>query len=77
MEEKYSNVEHQKPVGKMSKEEIQKLVDIRMMLLENFNNKKDWKNNRNAIMREIDHVEIMEKTIKQIDAILSSYVNFS
>ena len=61
----------------MTKEEIQKLVDIRMMLFENFKSKKDWKNNRNAIMREIDHIEIMEKTIKEIDAILTNYVSFS
>ncbi len=27
MEEKYSNVEHQKPVGKMSKEEIDVFLD--------------------------------------------------
>ena len=61
----------------MSQEEIQKLVSIRTLLIEEFSKRKDWKNNRNAIMREIDHVEIIEKTIKQIDVILSGHVTFS
>ena len=61
----------------MSQEEIQKLVSIRTLLIEEFTKRKDWKNNRNAIMREIDHVEIIETTIKQIDVILSGHVTFS
>jgi hypothetical protein len=61
----------------MSQQEIKKLVDVRMMLLQDFQKRKDWKNNRNAIMREIEHVEILESTIKQIDAILSGHVTFS
>ena len=61
----------------MSQQEIKKLVDVRMMLLQDFQKRKDWKNNRNAIMREIEHVEILESTIKQIDSILSGHVTFS
>ena len=40
----------------MSQEEIQKLVEIRMELLKDFQKRKDWKSNRNAIMREIEHM---------------------
>ena len=61
----------------MSKEEIQQLVELRMMLIQDFAKYKDWRTNRNAIMREVDHVEIIGETIKKIDAILSGHVTFS
>ena len=61
----------------MSQEEIQKLVDLRMMLLQDFQKRKDWKSNRNAIMREVEHVELIGETIKKIDVILSGHVTFS
>ena len=61
----------------MSQEEIQKLVDLRMMLLQDFQKRKDWKNNRNAIMREIEHVELIGEAIKKIDVLLSGHVTFS
>ena len=61
----------------MNQENLQQLVNIRMMLLENFKSKKDWMSNRSAIMREVDHIELLEKTIKQIDNLLSGPVTFS
>ena len=61
----------------MSQEEIQKLVDVRMMLIKEFQQRKDWKNNRNAIMREVEHIEVIESAIKQIDGILTGHVTFS
>jgi len=61
----------------MSQEEIQKLVDIRMSLLEDFKKRKDWKSNKNAIMREMDHVEVLGEAIKKIDLLLSGHVTFS
>ncbi len=61
----------------MSQEEIQKLVNLRTMLIQDFSKYKDWKSNRNAIMREVDHVEILGETIKQIDDLLSGHVTFS
>jgi len=61
----------------MSQEEIQKLVEIRMSLLQDFQKRKDWRNNRNAIMRELDHIEVLGEAIKQIDALLSGHVTFS
>ena len=61
----------------MSQEEIQKLVELRTMLLQDFSKFKDWKGNRNAIMREVEHVEVISEAIKQIDVILSGHVTFS
>ena len=61
----------------MSQEEIQKLVDLRMMLLQDFQKRKDWRSNKNAIMRELDHIELVGEAIKQIDVLLSGHVTFS
>ena len=61
----------------MDKQTIETLVQIRMMLLENFSSHNDWKNNKNAIMREIDHIEVLERTIKQMDELLKGHVTFS
>ena len=61
----------------MSQEEIKKLVDIRMTLLKDFKKRKDWKGNKNAIMREMDHIELIGETIKKIDLLLSGHVTFS
>ena len=61
----------------MSQEEIQKLVEVRMMLLQDFEKRKDWKSNKNAIMREMDHIELIGETIKKIDLLLSGHVTFS
>ena len=61
----------------MSQEEIQKLVNLRAMIIENFEKCKDWRSNRNAIMREVEHVEVLSEAVKQIDAILSGHVTFS
>jgi hypothetical protein len=61
----------------MSQEEIKKLVDIRMVLLKDFKKRKDWKGNKNAIMREIEHIELIGETIKKIDLLLSGHVTFS
>ena len=61
----------------MSQEEIQKLVDLRMMLLKDFQLRKDWKSNKNAIMREIEYVEVVGEAIKKIDILLTGHVTFS
>ena len=61
----------------MTPEELNKLVFIRTKLIKDFKRRKDWKSNRNAIMREVEHIELLEETIKQIDQILAGHVTFS
>ena len=61
----------------MNQEQIQKLISIRTNLIEDYNRRKDWRGNKNAIMREIEHIEIIESTIKDLDKILKEYVTFS
>jgi len=61
----------------MNKEKLQKLIELRMTLIKEFQKRKDWRGNKNAIMREIEHAEILNETIKKIDAILAGDVTFS
>ena len=61
----------------MKTEKIQKLIELRTILIKDFYRRKDWKSNKNAIMREIEHVELLNETIKQIDGILEGNVTFS
>ena len=61
----------------METEKIQKLIELRTILIKDFHRRKDWKSNKNAIMREIEHVELLNETIKKIDGILAGDVTFS
>ena len=61
----------------MNQEEIQKLINIRTLLIEEHKKRQDWKGNPNAIMTEVELIKILNKTIKDIDSLLSAYVQFS
>ena len=61
----------------MTKEEIEILVNLRQKSLQKFLKLKDYKNNKNAIMKELDHAIALEDTIIEIDKVLKNYVNFS
>lgn len=61
----------------MENVDIEKIVHLRMMLINEFTKLKDYRSNKNAIMREIDHAQVLEKTIKLIDKILEGHVTFS
>ena len=61
----------------MKKEKLQKLIELRMTLIREFQKRKDWKSNKNAIMREIELVELLNISIKKIDVILEGEVTFS
>ena len=61
----------------MKKEEIDALVSLRQNLIEKFDRLKDYKNNKNAIMREVDHAKLVHEVVVKIDKILKDHVNFS
>tara|TARA_B100000674_G_scaffold454616_1_gene427689 strand:- start:1428 stop:1622 length:195 start_codon:yes stop_codon:yes gene_type:complete len=61
----------------MKKEEIDALVTLRQDLISKFSRLKDYKNNKNAIMREIDHAKIIHEIITRLDSVLTAHVNFS
>ena len=58
-------------------EDLQKVLDLRTFLIEQFVRRRDYKSNKNAIMREIDHVAVLEESIRKLDNFLSKYVLFS
>ena len=61
----------------MKKEEISVLVDIRQKTLDRFNRLRDYKNNVNAIMKEMDHARALHDVIVELDKVLKEYVTFS
>ena len=60
----------------MNKEEIEKLVSLRTQLITEFGRLRDYHNNKNAIMKEIDTAKILHSTINKIDEVLRDYVKF-
>lgn len=61
----------------MKKEEIEILVNLRQKTLGKFNRLRDYKNNTNAIMKEIEHAKSLHEIIIEIDKVLKEHVNFS
>mgnify|MGYP000574835969 CR=1 FL=1 len=61
----------------METDKLKKLIELRTMLIKDFEKRRDYKSNKNAIMREIDHAELLHETIKRIDGILEGTVTFS
>lgn len=60
-----------------SQEDLNKLLKLREFLIKEHTKKRDYKNNQNAIMKEVDHVLIVEKSIKGLDDFLAKYVKFN
>jgi hypothetical protein len=60
----------------MNKKEIEALVNLRQGLIAKFTRLKDYKSNKNAIMREQDHAKLLHETIVNIDNILKEHVSF-
>tara|TARA_Y100001972_G_C7510382_1_gene257912 strand:+ start:133 stop:318 length:186 start_codon:yes stop_codon:yes gene_type:complete len=61
----------------VEKNSVESIVELRMMLINEYTKLKDYRSNKNAIMREIDHVKVLEAAIKRIDKILEGHVTFS
>ena len=60
----------------MDKQDIQKLINLRAGLIKSFERLRDYKNNKNAIMKEVEHAALISSTISQIDDILKEHVTF-
>ena len=60
----------------MDKKDIQKLINLRAGLIKSFERLRDYKNNKNAIMKEVEHAALISNTISQIDDILKEHVTF-
>ena len=59
-----------------NQKDLEKMLEIRKFLVLSHEDKRDYIGNKNAIMKESDHVILLEKTIKKIDDFLSKYVQF-
>ena len=60
----------------MEKAEIEYLVQVRATLVEQFESLRDYKNNKNAVMKEVDHAKVIHSTIVKLDSLLKEHVNF-
>ena len=60
----------------MNDKELKELVDLRMLLVEKYSRLKDYRQNKNAIMREFVHAEQLHETIVKLDSILKGHVEF-
>ena len=60
----------------MKREDLEKILKARENLIKEHSRYKDYKNNKNAIMKEADHIILIENTIKIIDGFLEGYVKF-
>ena len=53
----------------MKKEEIEYLVQVRATLVKQFESLRDYKNNPNAVMKEIEHAKVIHRTIVKLDSL--------
>jgi hypothetical protein len=61
----------------MKKEELETLINLRQQLVATFSKLKDYKSNKNAIMREVDHAKIVHEVVVELDKVLKNHVSFS
>ena len=60
----------------MEKQEVENLVKLRTELISVFTKLRDYKNNPNAVMKEVDHAKVVHTTIARLDIILKDHVKF-
>jgi|TARA_R110002124_G_scaffold140298_4_gene304728 hypothetical protein len=61
----------------MNKEDLDKILELRKELIDHFARLRDYKSNKNALMKESDHAARIHRTIVTIDEILKEHVSFS
>ena len=60
----------------MENELIQEIVNLRQRLILDLSRVKDYKQNKNALMKEQDHAMSLHSIIVEIDRMLEGKVNF-
>ena len=60
----------------MNKDDLGKLISLRAELVKEFERLRDYKNNKNAIMKEVDHAKVINMVIYKIDDVLKDHVSF-
>ena len=60
----------------MEKHEIENLVKLRTSLISDYSKLRDYRSDKNAMMKQVDCAAILHRTIVQIDAVLKGHVTF-
>ncbi len=60
----------------MDRELLQKIVDLRQRLILEFSRIKDYKQNKNALVKEQDYAEHLHSIVVEIDQMLQGKVDF-
>ena len=60
----------------MDKEILQKIVNLRQRLVFEFGRMKDYKQNKNALIKEQDYAMSLHSIVVEIDQILEGKVDF-
>jgi len=60
----------------MDNQEIKSLIALRTKLIQEFERLRDYKNNKNAIMKEMECARILHFTITELDNMLKGKVEF-
>ena len=61
----------------LTQDDLNKILELRKELVLEFERYKSYRSDKNAIMKEWDHVQTVGRTIKKLDDFLSKYVQFS
>ena len=61
----------------MEKQTLESLIALRSKLIQKFSRLRDYKNNKNAIMKEIEHASLLHEIIVSLDSVLKEHVKFS
>ena len=65
-----------KTIREQKEELVTGILDIRLKLIAKFEKLRDYKTNKNAIMKEVEHASVLHSTIVSIDNLLKDYVEF-
>ncbi len=60
----------------MERESLSKIVGLRGVLISRYEKLRDYKNNPDAIMKEIDHARLLHSIIVELDKVLAGHVEF-
>ena len=61
----------------LNQNDLDQILELRKELVLEFERYMSYRSDKNAIMKEWDHVQTIGKTIKKLDSFLSKYVQFS
>ena len=61
----------------MKSNDLERVLELRKKLIGHYQGLKDYRSNKNALIKEIDHAAYIHGIIVEIDNILKPYVSFN